>query len=152
MNHKLEDILDPTVRTSFMCIGNPLIERDRFGILFADALSRLKLPDKWQIINCETVPENFIGKLIKHEPDTVFFVDSFDGKGSLVAPMEQVRDKSFGTHKTSLQQLNEFVQNFRMTKSWFLGLGSDESTIKSINAQVIDYIIQIKTIINQNLD
>ena len=147
MNHKLEDILDPTVRTSFMCIGNPLIERDRFGILFADALSRLKLPDKWQNINCETVPENFIGKLIKFEPDTVFFVDSFEGKGLLVAPMELVRDKSFGTHKTSLHQLNEFVQNFRMTKSWFLGQGSDSSTTKSTNAQIIEYISQIKIII-----
>ncbi len=147
--------LDPGKRLCFLCIGNPLVERDVFGVLFADELSKLRLPETWLVLRCETVPENFIGKVIKFEPDVVVFVDTYDdgqnGSSLFISPMESVRDKSFGTHKTSLHQLNEFIQNFRPTVSWFLGQGAHDGSEDRYKVQISAIIEHLCMIFDQNM-
>ncbi len=141
--------LDFEKKTCFLCIGNPLIPNDTFGVRFAaEAMKGICNPN-WTIINCETVPENFMGKVIQLNPEMVIFIDTFDdgkmGEDLWITKVENVKDISFGTHKTSIQQLWQYISNFCHAEGWFIGMRKFEDIQEERIQQIVgDLVYKIK--------
>ena len=98
-------------KSVIVCIGNVLKGDDGFGPLLAESLrDRTSL----RVIDAGAAPENYLGMLIKENPDTVLFVDTADFGGepgeAKVLRFEDFTDSSFFlTHNASLKLLREFV-------------------------------------------
>lgn len=100
-------------------IGNDLNGDDGAGCAIADELLRTRTPQKQSnyalsVYNCGTVPENFVGKLRKIQPDFVLLIDSGDFSASpgtirLFSPEESV-GFSFATHALPLNILASYIE------------------------------------------
>lgn len=108
----LQHVFDSDKRMSILGMGNPLIAKDSFGIYMAMALQGKC--SNWQVLNCETVPENFLGKVIKYHPERIVFVDVVADQAGctdqlFILNKTDFIDKTFGTHKVGLTQLADFI-------------------------------------------
>ncbi len=125
--NELKHIFDPESNIAIMGMGNPLLPKDSFGIVFVNLLSEnINLPDNWLVLNCEMVPENFLGKVVKYNPDIVIFVDVVkDVKDSddylFILNNSQFIDHTFGTHKVAVSQLGEFISSQTGSNVYLLG-------------------------------
>jgi len=85
-------------------VGNPLRGDDGAGPYLID---QLKGQTDATLLNCEEVPENFIGKIVEHQPNTILIIDAIDlgmSPGAVaVLEEEKLEDASWSTHHASLQ-------------------------------------------------
>ena len=89
-------------------VGNPLGGDDGVGVRLAEALGAAP-PKGMKVVNCETVPENYLAPLRRHLPELLLVVDAAD-MGLSPGSVRRLRTQdltavSWGTHGTFLPQL-----------------------------------------------
>lgn len=69
----LADLLGES--TVIVCVGNDLCGDDGAGPAVAEALGET-VP--WPVVNAQTAPESFLGKIVAHRPRSVVVIDATD--------------------------------------------------------------------------
>lgn len=113
---QLKSWLSNVKKLVFLGVGNPLRHDDGFGPALIKAISKYKLPDKVKLVNCETVPENFLSTIIRLKPSHVIIVDSAQmnsspGEVRLFTP-EDIGGIAFSTHTLPLAFTIKYIQRF----------------------------------------
>jgi hydrogenase 3 maturation protease len=89
-------------------LGNELLGDDAAGIIVARRLSKSP-PEGWTIVECGTIPENWLSTLPKGKNGRLIVIDAADmgleaGQVRL-ATLDDVRDVNFSTHGLPLAML-----------------------------------------------
>ncbi|MGP3667424.1 MAG: hydrogenase maturation peptidase HycI [Candidatus Bathyarchaeota archaeon] len=116
VENQLKSWLSSVKKLVFLGVGNPLRRDDGFGPALIKAISKYKLPDKVKLVNCETVPENFLNAIVRLKPSHVIVVDSAQmnsppGEIKLFPP-EDIGGIVFSTHTLPLTFTIKYIQRF----------------------------------------
>lgn len=108
--------------TVVLGVGNPLRGDDGVGSYIARALSERGL----RAFDCETVPENWIGKVASLRPSTVLIIDALVGGGEpgslTVLDREQIPYEVSSTHSLSLSLFVEHLTARLNTRVILVGI------------------------------
>ena len=108
-------------------IGNTLKRDDGFGPMLVE---RLKKNRRLECIDAGTAPENYIGKIIKLNPDTVLIVDAVHlglKPGSYeIIEKKDILKSGFTTHDISPNMFIEFLENQTKSKIYMLGIQPED--------------------------
>ena len=104
-------------------VGNPLRGDDGAGPYL---IERLKGQIDSTLLNCEEVPENFLGKIAENQPDSVLIVDAIDfglGPGSAALLEEnELEREGLSTHHAPLQLFINWVKAETGARIFVLGI------------------------------
>jgi hydrogenase 3 maturation protease len=94
-------------------IGNTLRNDDAAGSLLA---RRIKHKVSFEVIEAESAPENYLGKIISLRPDTVVIIDvaDFGGRAGEIRILEAKELKNpplFFTHNAAIPMSINYLQN-----------------------------------------
>jgi len=94
-------------------IGNPIRRDDFVGTKIVQYLKG-KVSEKIYLIECETVPENFIQKIIDFNPTHILLIDAAilglkPGDSRLVEPERLVAFPAYSTHALPLRMFCEYL-------------------------------------------
>ncbi len=111
----IDDFLKGTTKLAILGVGNEDNGDDAVGLHVLKNLQEANLPDWITNFYCEKVPEHFLGKFRKLEPDRIIILDAADMKeipGAIaIFPKEAVSSGfHFSTHTLSLTMLEEFLK------------------------------------------
>ena len=113
-------------KTAILCIGNRLKGDDAAGCAVYDLLN-----DKIRagVIDAGTVPENYIGRIIKIAPRNIIIIDAVDfstpaGSVKLFSP-QQVESFSVSTHSASLKLFCDCISSERACRFFLIGIQPD---------------------------
>jgi hydrogenase 3 maturation protease len=84
-------------------IGNPVRGDDGAGPYF---IKQLKGKVDAILLDCEEVPENFLGKIAESKPNTILIIDAIDlgmSPGTVALLEDKLECVSYSTHRASLQ-------------------------------------------------
>lgn len=130
-------------------IGNTLRNDDGFGPAL---ISRLKEKIKAICIDAGTTPENYTGKIIRENPDTILIVDALDldrNPGEFeILEKDDIIKSGFSTHDISPNMFIEYLQNRTHADIYMLGLqpknvsfGEEmSSSVKSALTEIVGLI------------
>lgn len=101
----------------FIAIGNEILGDDSAAIYFLKKIKEIYHSNKkFSFLNVGTVPENYINKIIKENPDTIIIIDTalMELKEATVKILTPKNIKNFSnlttsTHNTSLKIFIEFL-------------------------------------------
>lgn len=98
---------------TIFCIGNPKGGDDSIGPFIAKKLTQIKT-NELNVINAETVPENFTGTIKKINPDVLIIIDAIDmglkpGKIRIVPP-ERIGEMHISTHGIPISVLINYLK------------------------------------------
>lgn len=109
-------------------IGNTLRGDDGAGPELIKQLKNSKLStlrSKLSLISVGEVPENYLGKIAEHNPDTIMLVDAVDfgsPPGSVrIVEQDALKEEGFSTHNASMKLTIKYLS--RRTKSLVFLLG-----------------------------
>jgi len=96
---------------------------DGFGSVF---IEKIKGKIKAICINAGTSPENFIGSVLKENPDTILFVDAVHmdikpGQYKILKPSDILKS-GFTTHDLSPRMFIEYIKNETKADIYILGV------------------------------
>ncbi len=111
-------------KTVIIGMGNSLKGDDGIGPFVCNELSKKALAA--DIINAGTVPENYIQRIIKMEPDALLVIDAIDfggeaGRIRLLRP-EQLNKSAFSTHTLSPHLFIEMIQQSKKVDVYIIGI------------------------------
>lgn len=94
-------------------IGNPIRMDDFVGVKIVQDL-RGKVSERVYLIECETVPENFLQQIIDFNPTHILLIDAAvlglkPGKSRLVNPEQLANFPAFTTHMLPLRIFCEYL-------------------------------------------
>ena len=123
----LKDILKGKV--VIVGIGNVLKGDDGFGPAL---VGRLLGKTKALCIDAGTAPENYTGKIVKAEPDTILLVDAAHldlppGRYQILKP-DEILKSGFTTHDMSPRMFMEFVGSRTKAAIYMLGVQPERVT------------------------
>ena len=100
-----------TGKVVILCVGSRSRGDDIFGPLLA---KRIAGKVAAEVIDAENVPENYLGKVAKLNPDVVLLVDAAHfggqpGQLKLLAP-QTLAESSFSTHSASLKLIEDYFK------------------------------------------
>jgi hydrogenase 3 maturation protease len=112
-------------KLAILGIGNPMKGDDDVGIEILKLLKN-KVPKNVKLIECQTTPENFTGKVKRFKPSHVLMIDAAHfkakaGKARLFPPNE-ISDLALSTHAMPLYILAETIQNSIGASVMLLGI------------------------------
>ncbi len=105
-------------------IGDTLRSDDAIGSVLAKSLKdRIKA----KVLDAETNPENFLGRIQKENPDTLIIIDAADfggeaGEIKVFNPDQLLTANLFSTHNSSLSLLINFLQAYLKSQIIFLAI------------------------------
>ena len=103
-------------------IGNELNGDDAIGIWVA----RNFKADGWLSIDCATVPENYIGEIVRAKPDKIVLVDAAEmglKAGEIrIIPKEKLSKASFSTHTIPLSIFMTHLGQMTRAKIYLIGI------------------------------
>lgn len=110
-------------KTVIVGIGNPLRGDDGFGPALVEQLQGTV---GWICIDAGSAPENFAGRIVKEEPDTILLVDVAHlnlqpGQYRILQPAE-ITKCGLTTHDMSSRMLIEFLENETKANIFLLGV------------------------------
>ncbi len=119
-------------KTVILCIGNRLKGDDAAGCAVFDLL---KDKIKSEIIDVGTVPENFIGQVIKKAPQNVIIIDAVDfaapaGTIKLFSP-HQAESFSISTHLVSLKLFCDCISSEVNCRFFLIGIQPGQTDFNS---------------------
>jgi len=125
---RIDDILIGKVL--FVGIGNEMQGDDGAGPYFIKkAANSIK---KYSFFNVKETPENYLNKIVSHNPDTVIFVDAVDFNSEAgtfkIFSIEEIVNSSISTHNTSLKMIVNFIKSYKKELKIFL-IGIKPKTI-----------------------
>lgn len=111
---QLKDWLNGAERVVLAGIGNPLRSDDYVGTKIVQQLQG-KLPSNVQLIECETVPENYILDIEEFKPSHVLLLDAAlldlePGEARLVFPEQVAGYSGFSTHVLPLRVFSDYLR------------------------------------------
>lgn len=137
-------------------IGNRIRGDDGVGPEAIDAL-RGDIENKdVLLIDCESIPENFLGELQAFSPEKVILIDAVDlGKppGSIgLVDIDTVKKQAMSTHKLPLNLFIDYLQGKMRFKLLFIGVQPKETDLDcEISEECRKAIPFIKELVKQNL-
>jgi hydrogenase 3 maturation protease len=148
----MENIFLPIMRgkTVIVGIGNPLRGDDGFGPAL---IGRLQPKINMICIDAGNAPENYLGRIIKEEPDTVLLVDVAHldlepGQYQILQPPDILKC-GLTTHDMSSRMLIDFLENQTQADIFMLAvqpknisLGEEMSECLSKTLDEIELLIQ----------
>lgn len=113
LKDKLKNWLSDARKVVVTGIGNPLRKDDSVGVTVVENL-RGKVSQCVYLIECETVPESFIGPITRFEPTHVLLIDAGllnqkPGSSRLVDPDKMAEQTAISTHALPLQIFCEYL-------------------------------------------
>jgi hydrogenase 3 maturation protease len=116
---KLEVWLSDTEKIVVAGIGNPLRMDDFVGTKIVQVLQG-KVSRRVYLIECETVPENFMHKIVEFNPTHILLIDAAflglkPGDSRLVKPERLASFRAYSTHALPLKIFCEYLA--KMTKA-----------------------------------
>lgn len=107
LEDNLQSWLSGARRVVVTGIGNPLRKDDFVGVEIVRNL-RGKVSQLVYLIECETVPESFIGPITKFKPTHILLIDAGIlsqkfGSSKLIEPDQMVTETAISTHALPLQ-------------------------------------------------
>lgn len=119
---RLAGILTPS--SVIVCVGNELIGDDGAGVAVAHALEAEELP--WPVFNAQTVPESFLMKIVKCEPDVLVMVDALEigaEPGTVrILPSRKLTGQSPSTHGPAPIAFLDIVKKMHPCRTAVLGI------------------------------
>lgn len=107
-------------------IGNPLKGDDGVGPYIIEQLKAYSLKLKAELINAETVPENYIQKLVDSKPDELVIIDAinFGGKPGEVKYFKEVDSEniSISTHNLPPELFINFIKSQTNAEITIIGI------------------------------
>ena len=110
-------------------IGNVLRGDDGVGPELIEQLKNSKLStlkSKLSLIDVSEVPENYLGKIAEHKPDTIMLVDAVDfgsPPGSVrIIEQEALKEESLSTHSTSIKLTMKYLRTKTKSVVFLLGI------------------------------
>jgi hydrogenase 3 maturation protease len=104
-------------------VGNPLRADDGAG---PELLRRLRNKTSAILLDCEEVPENYLGEIAAIQPETIVVIDAVNlGAGAgAVALLEEDNFQSIGwsTHHGSLRALVQYIKATTQADVFVLGI------------------------------
>jgi len=152
---KIKDMLRGKVL--IVGIGNPLRADDGVG---PEIIRRLRgrLPSSL-LFDVGEVPENYLEKLVKENPDTIVLIDAvqFDSKPGTVRIIEKdnITNESLSTHRISLSMVKDYLEKETCADIFLLGIqpetiklgkGISEPVRKSLE-KIVDMIERLNVFI-----
>jgi hydrogenase 3 maturation protease len=113
LSSELGEWLEGAKRVAILGIGNPIRRDDAIGVEVVKALEG-RVPDGVLLLDCETVPESFVGKVAEFRPTHILLVDAADflgnpGEARLFGAGETV-GVSISTHSLPLKVLSKYLE------------------------------------------
>lgn len=110
-------------KTALFGIGNTLRGDDGIGPFL---IEKIKNSVNAVCINGENTPENYVGKIIQINPDTLIIIDAIHfngepGEYSIMKPIDLI-DHGLTTHDISLVKLTEYIKMHIDTDIYILGV------------------------------
>ena len=110
---ELEKWLSDAEKVVVAGIGNPIRMDDFVGVKIIQDLHG-KVSEKVYLLECETVPENFIQQIIDFNPTHVLLIDAAilglkPGEAKLVKPEELAVSPTYSTHMLPLRVFCEYL-------------------------------------------
>ncbi|MDR0318661.1 MAG: hydrogenase 3 maturation endopeptidase HyCI [Nitrososphaerota archaeon] len=121
---QLKNWFNNATRVVIAGIGNPLRNDDFIGTKIVQQLKN-KLSNNVYLIECETIPENYLLEIETFNPSHVLLIDAAmlnltPGETQLVFP-EQIKEFStFTTHALPLQMFNIYLKKLTNSKTALL--------------------------------
>jgi len=110
-------------------IGNTLRGDDGAGPELIKQLKNSKLStlsSKLSLIDVGEVPENYLGKIAEHKPDTIILVDAVDfgsPPGSVrIIEQDTLKEESFSTHNASIKLTMKYLRTKTKSLVFLLGI------------------------------
>jgi hydrogenase 3 maturation protease len=115
-HNTLEDLrrwLSDAKRVVIAGIGNPIRSDDFVGVRIIQGLQG-KVSENVFLIECETVPENFIQQILDFDPTHVLLIDAAifglkPGESALTYPNQLEDSPAFSTHMLPLRIFCEYI-------------------------------------------
>ena len=135
-----------TLMNVLLGVGNKSNGDDGIGVYVA---RKFKHKD-WIAIDCATVPENYIGKIVRYKPKKVVIIDAADmglkpGEIRRI-PKEKVGKASFSTHSIPLSLFISHLKELTGADITLIGIqpkslyGKMSKEVKEAAEKVIEYI------------
>lgn len=125
LEKRLEEWMRDYGRLVILGIGNPLRKDDAVGVEIVRALKG-RVPKKVRLIECQTTPENFAGRIKRLKPSHILMIDAahFSAKAGEVRlfPPEKISGVALSTHAMPLHMLVEVLQSNLEVKVALLGV------------------------------
>lgn len=127
-------------------VGNEMNGDDGIGVYIAKNFRH----KDWIAIDCETVPENYIGEIKKYRPEEIIIVDASDMRlepGAIRRiRKEKIGKASFSTHSIPLSLFISHVEELFHSKVHLIGIqpksmyGEISEEVREAGKKLIDYI------------
>jgi hydrogenase 3 maturation protease len=112
-------------RVVLIGVGNPMRSDDGVGVKIIELLEEKGLPDVL-LLNTETVPEAFVGKVSEFKPTHILILDAanFHGKPGEVRfiTSEQIGGQAISTHSLPLNIFISYVKSDVGVEAMLLGI------------------------------
>ena len=123
---KLLDWLTDYSKIAVVGIGNELRQDDFVGSHIVRNLKKVVSSDKILILDCETVPENYLSVIERFKPSHILVIDAAQtglepGKYTLVG-FEKVRGEGISTHDLSLEIFAKYIKKVTDAKLILLAI------------------------------
>jgi hydrogenase 3 maturation protease len=126
----MADCLKGYKRLAILGIGNPLRGDDAIGLEVLKMLKG-KVPKNVKLLECEMVPENFLGEIELFKPTHVLMVDAAHleiepGRARIVPP-EKISGTALSTHAMPLSILVGVIREDLRAKVMLLGVQPEKT-------------------------
>ena len=123
---KLRNWLRDARRIVVVGVGNPLRRDDSVGVYVAGRLKNALHSQKVNVLECETVPENFLGNIERVRPSHVIVVDAAEtglGPGNVIlTELGEAHDLTISSHNIPLSVFGEYLRRSIDAKVVLLGI------------------------------
>lgn len=134
-------------------VGNPLRGDDGVGPYLVE---QLRGQTDAILLNCEEVPENFLGKIAENQPDSILIIDAIDlgmsPGAAAILQEDKLGDISWSTHHASLRLFIDYVKADTKANVLILGIQPKSTEFGSeISAELKETIGLLQRIIRKAL-
>jgi len=114
IEHELLNWLKDARRIVVVGVGNPLRKDDSVGVRVARRLNKTLHSEKVNILECETVPENYLGSIERIRPSHVLVIDAAEAglePGRLIlTELSEVHGLAISSHNIPLSVFGEYLK------------------------------------------
>ena len=123
---KLRNWLRDARRIVVVGVGNPLRRDDSVGVYVAGRLNNALHSQRVDVLECETVPENFLGNIERVRPSHVIVVDTAEtglGPGNVIlTELGEVQGLTISSHNIPLSVFGEYLRRSIGAKVALIGI------------------------------
>lgn len=133
---RLSRIMAENQRIAFIGLGNPIKGDDGVGVYISDKLIELTNSQNPYVLSCYNVPANYLGKIVKYNPDYLVFIDAifhpdFSPGDIVVIASSKIQEvNSFTTHYQSYDTIIKFIETELEKQLDYIVLGINVTEIE----------------------